>query len=99
LKSSQTLIEIGKQFTATAPNDTMRILSLSIDALTEARDELSRQNTNESPDTASNNDYTAALEDELNLWMSEETIINRSKNGMAELAARLNAALQKQHCA
>jgi len=48
MKVSQQMIENGKMMTATAPNDTMRILSICISALTEARDELHRQNGVES---------------------------------------------------
>jgi hypothetical protein len=38
------LTDIGKMFTATKPEDTMRIMSLCIDALTIARDELEGKN-------------------------------------------------------
>ena len=53
MKPTQTMIDNGMHLTATAPNDTMRILSICIEALTEARDELSRQEKEEQPENYS----------------------------------------------
>ena len=46
--------------------------------------------------TASNIDYTAALEGELDEWFEEENLELLETNSH-ELAVRLNAAIQKQH--
>lgn len=40
MNPTKTMVELGKLLSATAPNDTARILTICIDVLTETRDNL-----------------------------------------------------------
>lgn len=53
----------------------------------------------ESPATAGNSDYTAALREELMQFLEDESPVLFEDVDFSKLATRLNAALQKRHCA
>jgi len=63
MDDKQTLVESGKQLTATLPNDTMRIMSIAIETLAVARDNLKKRlgNCNVSQMVAESDDRYSAI--------------------------------------